>query len=93
VKAYTAPSLLLIDGFGHILWDRDRAALFFEVIAKRYEAQASFVRSSNRDFGEWERVFGDTTLASATLDRIFQVCKVFLTAGESYRLRSRKRTP
>jgi len=91
LKAYTVPSLLLIDEFGHLLWDRDRAALFFEVVSKRYEAQASFVMSSNRDLSEWERVFGDPTLASATLDRIFHVCKVFLTAGESYRMRSSKR--
>lgn len=88
LKAYTRVPFLLIDEFGHVLWGRDRSALFFEVISKRYE-QGPFALTSNRDLGEWERVFDDATLASATLDRIFHVGKVFLTAGESFRLKSR----
>jgi DNA replication protein DnaC len=86
---YLRPELLLVDEFGHVLWGRERAALFFEVISKRYE-KGALVMTSNRDLAEWERVFDDATLASATLDRVFHTCKVFLTSGESYRLRSRK---
>jgi DNA replication protein DnaC len=86
---YLRPELLLVDEFGHVLWGRERAALFFEVISKRYE-KGALVMTSNRDLAEWERVFDDSTLASATLDRVFHMCKVFLTSGESYRLKSRK---
>lgn len=88
LRKFLKTDLLLIDEFGHVLWSRDRSALFFEVISKRYE-QGAFAMTSNRDLSEWERIFDDATLASATLDRIFHVCKVFLTAGESYRLKSK----
>lgn len=87
LRSYLNCDLLLIDEFGHVLWGRERSALFFEVISKRYE-NGAFAMTSNREPGEWERVFDDATLASATLDRIFHVCKVFVTSGESYRLKS-----
>ena len=47
-----------IDEVGYIPFDPDAAALFFALIASRYE-RASLVVSSNKTFSVWVEIFGD----------------------------------
>ena len=60
--------------------------LFFQLINARYE-RGAVILTSNRGFGEWGEVFGDTVVAAALLDRLLHHAIVIEIAGNSYRLR------
>jgi len=47
--------------------------------------------TTNLEFGEWTKVFGDEKLTSALLDRLTHRCEIFLMNGESYRFRESQR--
>jgi DNA replication protein DnaC len=48
---------------------------------------ASIIITSNRAVGAWGEVLGDTTAASALLDRLLHRSLVLNLDGDSYRLR------
>lgn len=43
--------------------------------------------TSNRGFGEWADIFGDSVVATALLDRLLHHAVVIPIEGNSYRLR------
>ena len=46
--------------------------------------------TSNKGFGEWGELLGDTVIASAILDRLLHHSHVLNIRGESYRLREKR---
>jgi len=82
--------LLIIDELGYIPLSQSGAQLLFGVFAERYE-QGSIMVTTNLEFGEWTKVFGDEKLTSALLDRLTHRCEIFLMNGESYRFRESQR--
>ena len=52
----------------------------------RYE-RGAMILTSNRGFGEWDQVFGDSVVAAALLDRLLHHATVVQIEGSSYRLR------
>ncbi len=87
---YLRPRLLVIDELGYLPMERLSANLFFQLIAKRYEHGAVII-TSNRSYGEWGEVFGDTIIASAILDRLLHHSITINIKGESYRLREKRK--
>lgn len=85
-----AADLLIIDELGYIPLTQPGAQLLFGVFADRYE-QGSIIVTTNLEFGEWTKVFGDEKLTSALLDRLTHRCEIFLMNGESYRFRESQR--
>jgi len=85
-----AADLLIIDELGYIPLSQPGAQLLFGVFADRYE-QGSTIVTTNLEFGEWTKVFGDEKLTSALLDRLTHRCEIFLMNGESYRFRESQR--
>ena len=55
----------------------------------RYE-RGSIILTSNKGFGEWGELLGDTVIASAVLDRLLHHSHVINIRGESYRLREKR---
>ena len=51
----------------------------------RYE-RGSIILTSNKGFGEWGELLGDSVIASAVLDRLLHHSHVLNIRGESYRL-------
>jgi len=49
------------------------------------------VVTTNLEFGEWTKVFGDEKLTSALLDRLTHRCEILLMNGESYRFKESQR--
>jgi DNA replication protein DnaC len=90
LRAYLRPRLLIIDELGYLPMERLSANLFFQLIAKRYEHGAVII-TSNRSYGEWGEVFGDTVIASAILDRLLHHSSTINIKGESYRLREKRK--
>lgn len=90
-RAIIGPSLLIIDEVGYLPMTREQANLFFQVIAKRYEA-GSVIVTSNLSLGTWGETFGgNEALVSAMLDRLLHHAHVLLMQGESWRLKSKRR--
>jgi len=81
---------LIIDELGYLPLEKVSANLFFQLIAKRYEHGAVII-TSNRGYGEWGEIFGDTVIASAILDRLLHHSITINIKGESYRLREKRK--
>lgn len=89
-RAVLGPRLLVLDEIGYLPFSASQANLFFQVIAKRYEA-GSVILTSNLSFGEWEQAFGgNTALTSAMLDRLLHHSHVIQIRRDSYRLKDKK---
>ena len=60
-------------------------------MSARYE-RGSSILTSNKGFGEWGELLGDTVIASAVLDRLLHHSHVLNVRGESYRLRGKRQS-
>jgi len=90
LKFYCVPKLLIIDEIGYVPVDVHGAHLLFQLISRRYE-RGSIILTSNRGFGQWGEIFGDTIIATAILDRLLHYSTVINIKGESYRLKEKQR--
>ena len=90
-RTVAMPKLLIIDEIGYLPFGREQANLFFQVVARRYE-KGSMILTSNLAFGSWDEAFaGDAVLTAAMLDRVLHHATVVQIAGESYRLKDKRR--
>ena len=85
-KAFVRPDLVILDELGFLPLDRQAAELLFQLLSARHE-QGSLMVTSNLDFKDWTRVFGDETLTAALLDRLTHRAHILAFAGESYRFK------
>ena len=85
-KAFQRADLVVLDELGFIPLQRQAAELLFQLLASRHELGALVV-TSNLDFKDWTRVFGDETLTAALLDRLTHKAEILAFAGESFRFR------
>lgn len=90
LKTYCVPKVLIIDEIGYVPVDPHGAHLLFQLISRRYE-RGSIILTSNRGFGQWGDIFGDTIIATAILDRLLHHSIVFNIKGESFRLKEKQR--
>ena len=89
MRMYLAPKVLVVDEFGIWPYDQESATAFFTLVSARYE-RGSIILTSNKGFGEWGELLGDTVIASAVLDRLLHHSHVLNIRGESYRLRDKR---
>ena len=89
LRVYLAPKVLVVDEFGIWPYDRESATAFFTLVSARYE-RGSIILTSNKGFGEWGELLGDSVIASAVLDRLLHHSHVLNIRGESYRLREKR---
>jgi DNA replication protein DnaC len=90
-RAIIGPRLLVVDEVGYLPFGREEANLFFNVVAKRYE-RGSMVLTSNLPFTQWAATFADDqTLTAAMLDRLLHHAHIVQIAGESYRLKDKRK--
>ena len=89
LRIYLAPKVLVVDEFGIWPYDRDAATAFFTLVSARYE-RGSIILTSNKGFGEWGELLGDTVIASAVLDRLLHHSHVLNIRGESFRLKEKQ---
>ena len=60
--------------------------MFFQLIAERYENKPTII-ITNQPFSKWRKVFGDTTNASAIIDRLVHHSVIINIKGKSYRIK------
>ena len=83
--------VLIIDEIGYLPMDKEGAHLFFQLVSRRYE-KGTTILTSNKSFSEWGETLGDNIIAAAVLDRILHHSITMNIKGESYRLKSRRKT-
>lgn len=71
---------------GYIPFSSIGAQLLFQFCSSRYE-RGSIMITSNLEFSEWTKVFGEEKLTAALLDRLTHKCHILQMNGESYRFR------
>lgn len=86
MRFYAGPTLLVIDELGYLPLPAEAANALFQVISQRY-LKTSIILTTNRGAGSWGQILGDTTAASAMLDRLLHRSVVINLDGYSYRLR------
>ena len=87
LKAYTAPTVLVIDDVGLLPITDGGPAAFFQVVNQRYDKGHPTLVTTNRSLPAWGTVFGDDVIAAAILDRLLHNAVVLNIRGPSWRLR------
>ncbi len=90
LRYYKTIELFIIDELGYLPLDAEGAKLFFELISQKYE-KGSIIVTSNRSFSEWDKIFSDSVLATAVLDRLLHHSSVINIRGKSYRLKEKQK--
>lgn len=90
MRIYLAPKVLVIDEMGYLPLDDLGATIFFQLVSARYE-RSSIILTSNKSYGDWGSIFGDSIIATAILDRLLHHSTTINIRGESYRLKDRRR--
>ena len=84
IRKYAKVPLLIIDDFGLKPFKSEQDEDFHEVIAERYEVFSTII-TSNLAFREWQKIFINKLLGSATIDRVRHRAKEIILDGKSYR--------
>ena len=89
MRFWNGPQLLVIDELGYLPMPGEAASHLFQVITRRYE-HGSIILTTNRGIADWGKIFEDTTVAVAILDRLLHHATVLQIDGESYRMRGHR---
>jgi DNA replication protein DnaC len=90
LRHYLKPKVLVVDEVGYLPLDTVGATIFFQLVSARYE-RGSIILTSNKSYADWGQIFGETTIATAILDRLLHHSTTLNIRGESYRLKERKK--
>lgn len=90
LRTYLTPKVLVVDEVGYLPLDEVGATIFFQLVSARYE-RGSIILTSNKSYADWGGIFGETTIATAILDRLLHHSTTINIRGESYRLRERRK--
>ena len=91
LRYYLKPKILVVDEVGYLPLDSVGATIFFQLVSARYE-RGSILLTSNKSYSDWGHIFGETTIATAILDRLLHHSTTINIRGESYRLKERKKS-
>jgi len=78
--------MIILDEMGYVPFSKDGAELLFQLISDWYE-QRSLVITSNLEFSQWNRIFVDSRLTVALVDRVIHHAHILSFTGDSYRVK------
>jgi DNA replication protein DnaC len=92
LKRLSRYRVIVIDEVGYLPSGAASAALFFQLVASRYET-GSIILTSNLIFSRRGETLGDDAAAAATIDRLARHAHVIALDGDSYRTRAHRASP
>jgi len=75
-KKHQSYDLVIIDELGYIPFEKLEGELLFQFISDRYEKKSLMI-TTNLAFSEWDKVFKDSLVSSAAIDRIVHYSQIF----------------
>ncbi len=85
-RKYGRCRLLVLDELGYVPLSKEGANLLFQLLAQR-QAKRSMIITTNLEFADWTKVFGDPNLTTTLLERLTYRSHIINCNWESYRLR------
>lgn len=82
---FKSVDLIILDEMGYVPFSKEGAELLFQLISDWYE-QKSLVITSNLEFSQWNRVFSDSRLTAALVDRVIHHAHILNFTGDSFRV-------
>lgn len=86
VKKLNQASVIVLDEFGYVPYDRNGAQLLFDYLSEIHE-QKSVVLNTNLEFSRWVNVLYDEQMTAALVGRLMHHCYLILFPGENNRIR------
>jgi DNA replication protein DnaC len=77
-------NVLIVDDVGYLQQEEAKGGILFELIQERYETK-SLIITSNQPFSEWDKLFGDSSLTVAAIDRLVHHAHIIEISAESFR--------
>jgi len=75
---------LILDDIGYVKKSDAETHVLFELIAHRYES-GSMIITANHPFSEWDKIFTDTMMTVAAIDRLVHHASIIEIQAESFR--------
>lgn len=82
---FKSVNLIVLDEMGYVPFNKEGAELLFQLISDWYE-QKSLIITSNLEFSQWNRVFSDSRLTAALVDRVIHHAHILNFTGDSFRV-------
>lgn len=83
---FKSVDLIILDEMGYVPFNKEGAELLFQLISDWYE-QKSLVITSNLEFSQWNRIFSDSRLTAALVDRVIHHAHILNFTGDSFRVK------
>lgn len=85
-KKLNKASIIILDEFGYIPYDRTGSQLLFDYLSEIHE-QKSIILNTNLEFSRWVNILYDEQMTAALVGRLMHHCHLILFPGENNRLR------
>jgi len=76
--------VIIVDDIGYVRKSEAETHALFELIAHRYET-GSMIITANHPFSEWDKIFSDTMMTVAAIDRLVHHGVIMEIQAESFR--------
>lgn len=86
LKKLNQATVLILDEFGYVPYDRTGAQLLFDYLSE-IEERKSIILNTNLEFSRWVNVLYDEQMTAALVGRLMHHCYLLLFPGENNRLR------
>jgi len=86
LKKLDKASIIVLDEWGYVPYDRTGAQLLFDYLSEIHE-QKSIILNTNLEFSRWVNVLYDEQMTAALVGRLMHHCYLILFPGENNRLR------
>ena len=86
LKKLNKASVIILDEFGYVPYDRNGSQLLFDYLSEIHE-QKPVILNTNLEFSRWVNVLYDEQMTAALVGRLMHQCHLILFPGENNRLR------
>jgi len=87
LKKLDKASVIILDEWGYVPYDRTGAQLLYDYLAEIHEQQKPIILNTNLEFSRWVNVLYDEQMTVALVGRLMHHCHLILFPGENNRLR------